>query len=133
MLNEAGKKTGQAIGNKLFPGSTDYLRIGSLGDENGRLEADLEVQQERMEMEHQSALQQAMIRLHFDSRDIEHNVSVLTQIAAIIDSLPNRFQRSEMEQKTYKMAKSMIQSGIVLCKRIDASHPMVAYFDSKYN
>lgn len=31
MFNEAGKKTGSAIGNRLFPKYTDYVRIGELG------------------------------------------------------------------------------------------------------
>ena len=133
LFDEAGKKTGSAIGNRLFPKSTDYIRLGKLGDDNQeRLEAEREAQQDRLEVEQQTALMQSLLKLHFDSRDIEHNIVILTQISAILDSLPGRIYRSETEQKIYKMAKSMMESGIAMCKNLDANNLMVAYFENKY-
>ena len=89
LLDEAGKKTGSAIGNKLFPKSTDYVRIGDLGhSQEERVAAEREAQTERLEMEQQTVLMQELLRLHFDSTDLEHNIAVLTQISSIIDSLP---------------------------------------------
>ena len=133
LFDEAGKKTGSAIGNRLFPKSTDYIRLGKLGDDNQEcLEAEREAQQDRLEVEQQTALMQSLLKLHFDSRDIEHNIVILTQISAILDSLPGRIYRSETEQKIYKMAKSMMESGIAMCKNLDANNLMVAYFENKY-
>ena len=92
MFDEAGRKTGSAIGNKLFPKSTDYIRLGKLGDDGSeeRMEAEREAQQERLEMEQQTMVMDSLLKLKFDTKDIEHNISVLTQISAIIDSLADR-------------------------------------------
>lgn len=133
LFDEAGKKTGSAIGNKLFPKSTDYIRLGELGKNKASIEEERETQQELLEAEHQSSLQQQLLHVHFDSQDIDYNVSLLTQIAAVLDSLPKwSIHRTEMEQKTHKMAKSLMQSGIAICKRIDPNNPIVALFDGKY-
>jgi len=133
LFDEAGKKTGSAIGNKLFPKSTDYIRLGNLGDDSEeRMELEREAQQERLEMEQQTRLMQSLLQLHFDTKDIGHNITVLTQISAIIDSLPGRFYRSEIEQKIYKMAKSMMNTGIAISKDIDPNNRMIAHFENKY-
>lgn len=130
MLQEAGKKTGSAIGNKLFPKSTDYIRLGELNED--RIAEARETYGERLEMEHQSSLQQSMLQMHFDSKDLDHNIDILTQLAAILESLPGWYpHRSEMEQKTYKMAKAMMKSGVEICKRIAPRDHMVEYFNSK--
>lgn len=134
MFDEAGRKTGSAIGNKLFPKSTDYIRIGKLGDDGEEeiMEAEREAQQERLEMEQQTMVMESLLKMKFDTKDIEHNITILTQISAIIDSLPARIYRSELEQKIFKMAKSMMQSGITLSKAMDPKNHMVTYFDNKY-
>mgnify|MGYP007101860068 CR=1 FL=1 len=134
MFDEAGRKTGSAIGNKLFPKSTDYIRLGKLGDDDAeeRKEAELEAQQERLEMEQQTMVMESLLKLKFDTKDIEHNIMVLTQISAIIDSLPAHIYRSDLEQKIYKMAKSMMQSGITLSKTMDPKNPMITYFENKF-
>ena len=133
LFEEAGKKTGSAIGNKLFRKSTDYIRIGDLGhSQEERLASDREAQLERMEMEQQTVLMRELLRLHFDSTDLEHNIAVLTQISSIIDSLPVRLYRTDMEQKVYKMAKSKMESGIAICKRLDPGNTVVSFFENKY-
>lgn len=134
MFDEAGRKTGSAIGNKLFPKSTDYIRLGKLGDDDAeeRKEAELEAQQERLEMEQQTMVMESLLKLKFNTKDIEHNIMVLTQISAIIDSLPAHIYRSDLEQKIYKMAKSMMQSGITLSKTMDPKNPMITYFENKF-
>ena len=111
LFDEAGKKTGSAIGNKLFPNSTDYIRLGELGgDPEERLAAE----------------QNAYIE-----RDLDHNINVLTQISAILDSIPAWVYRSDLEQKIYKMAKSKMESGVAICKRIDPNSEIVKHFESK--
>ena len=133
LLDEAGKKTGSAIGNTLFRKSTDYHRIGRFEDDlEEQLEAEQEAFRERMEMEQAASLMQSVLNYQFDARDLEHNIAVLTQLDAIIDALPARIFRSEMEQKVYKMAKSKIQSGIAISKRIAPGSQTIAYFENKY-
>ena len=80
-------------------------------------------------MDHQLTLQEALLELQFDQRDLEHNLSVLTRIAAILDSLPGKWERSELEQTTFKMAKSLMVSGIAICKGIDPNNKMVKRFE----
>ena len=133
MLNEAGRKTGSAIGNKLFPKSTDYIRLGSLGnDQEELLEAEHEAALERLEVEQQSELLLEVMRLYFEPGDLDHNIAVLSQLSSIIDSLPSRFNRSELEQKVYRMAKSKIESGLTICKEIAPQNSTVAFFERKY-
>ncbi len=133
MFDEAGRKTGKAIGNKLFPKSTDYIRIGDLGDDRKeQLEMELEAQQDRLKMEHQNGLMQSLLQIHFDTRDIDKNIEGLTKVAAILDSLPSRLERDQMDNKVYKMAKSMMSSGIAICKSINPNNAIVKHFESKY-
>ena len=68
----------------------------------------------------------------FDPHNIEYNIIALTQISAILDSLPTRLSRSEMEQKIFKMASSKIKTGIEICKSIDPDNRVVKHFESKY-
>jgi hypothetical protein len=133
LFDEAGKKTGSAIGNKLFPNSTDYIRLGELGgDPEERLAAEQNAYIERLEMEQQKELMFELMKLHFDTKDLEHNINVLTQIAAILDSLPAWVYRSDLEHKIYKMAKSKMESGIAMCKSIDPNNQMITFFENKY-
>lgn len=133
LLDEAGKKTGSAIGNTLFRKSTDYYRLGRFEDDlEEQLEAEQEAFRERMEMEQAASLMQSVLNYQFEARDLEHNIAVLTQLDAIIDALPARIFRSEMEQKAYKMAKSKIEAGLVICRSIAPDHPSVRYFSEKY-
>ena len=133
MFDEAGRKTGKAIGNKLFPKSTDYIRIGDLGDDRKeQLEMELEAQQDRLKMEHQNGLMQSLLQIHFDTRDFYKSIEGLTKVAAILDSLPSRLERDQMDNKVYKMAKSMMSSGIAICKSINPNNAIVKHFESKY-
>lgn len=133
MLDVAGKKTGSALGNWLFPKYTDYIRIGELGnDRERRLREEHHLQQRRIETDHQIVLQEALLETRFDSTDLEHNLSELYRITAILDSLPSFVDRSSMEQNTFKMAKSLMKSGIDMCKRIDPNNKMVKEIEKCY-
>ena len=134
LLDEAGKKTGSAIGNKLFKHSTDYVRLGDLDGDSfqDRIDAEREAAKERIELESQAAQLRELLRIQFDPHNIEYNIIALTQISAILDSLPTRLSRSEMEQKIFKMASSKIKTGIEICKSIDPDNRVVKHFESKY-
>ena len=109
------------------------MRIGDLGDgKKERLEMELDAMQERQEREQQANLMQSLLQIQFDTKDIDQNISGLTKVAAILDSLPSWMDRSEMENKIHKMAKSMMSSGIAICKGIDPHNTVVKHFESKY-
>ncbi|MCR5037326.1 MAG: hypothetical protein K6A73_08410 [Bacteroidales bacterium] len=137
MFNEAGSKAGRAIGNKLFPKSTDYIRIGDLdGSSSERAREMIEVQsdaeQERIAAQLSADTMRMVLNLQFDVRNMDHNLNVLTQLATIIDSLPSWFNRTEEEKRIYKTAKAKMQAGLVICKSKDPNNPTLAYFEEKY-
>ena len=51
---------------------------------------------------------------------------------AIIEGLPNRFNRSIDELRIYKAAVAKIKSGIVLCRAKDPRNTALAYFVEQY-
>lgn len=137
MFDEAGSKAGRAIGNKLFPKSTDYVRIGDLdGNSTERaremIEAQSDAEQERIAAQLSADTMRMVLNLQFDMRDMDHNLNVLTQLATIIDSLPSRFNRTEEEKRIYKTAKAKMEAGLVICKSKDPNNPALAYFEEKY-
>ena len=137
MFDEAGSKAGRAIGNKLFPRSTDYVRIGDLdGNSTERakemIEAQREAEQERIATQLSADTMRMVLNLQFDMRDMDHNLNVLTQLATIIDSLPSRFNRTDEEKRIYKTTKAKMEAGLVICKSKDPHNPALAYFEEKY-
>lgn len=137
MFDEAGSKAGRAIGNKLFPKSTDYVRIGDLNGNSARTareiaEAQCEAELERIEAELLADKMREILSLQFDARDMDHNIIVFSQLAAIMDSLPSWFNRSDEEKQVYKAAKSKMKAGLALCGAKDPHNAALAYFQEKY-
>ena len=137
MFDEAGSKAGRAIGNKLFPRSTDYVRIGDLdGNSTERaremIEAQSDAEQERIAAQLSADTMRMVLNLQFDMRDMDHNLNVLTQLATIIDSLPSRFNRTDEEKRIYKTAKAKMEAGLNICKSKDPHNPALKYFEEKY-
>lgn len=137
MFDEAGSKAGRAIGNKLFPNSTDYVRLGDL---NGNTianaqeiaEAQSEAEQERIEAQLLADKMRLVLGLQFDARDMDHNLNVLAQLAAVLDSLPSWLDRSEEEKRIHKAAKSKMKAGLKICKAYHPNNPALEYFEEKY-
>lgn len=126
MFNEAGSKAGRAIGNKLFPRSTDYYRIGEL---NGNSSVDAE---DVIEAQLLADKMRFVMDLNFNASDIYHNLSILAQLETILESLPRRFNRSDDEQRLYKAALAKMKAGIALCRSKDPENEALAYFADKY-
>ena len=137
MFDEAGSKAGRAIGNKLFPNSTDYVRLGDLNGNSVRnareiAEAQYEAESERIEAELLADKMRLALSLQFDMNDMDHNINVLAQLAAIMDSLPSWFDRSDEEKRVFKTAKSKMKAGLNICRAKDPHNPALAYFEEKY-
>lgn len=133
MLDEARRKTGSAIGNRLFKKSTDYIRVGELDGSSSRQSrtGQMILMRRQAKMDRQTELMNEVLRMDFDARDIRQNLAVLAQLASVLDSLPNRFNRSDFEQEIFKMAKSKMESGIVICKSIDRRNTAIMHFENK--
>ena len=137
LLNAAGVKTGAAIGNKLFPKSTDYIRIGDLNGNSAQsareiVEAQSEAERERIAAQLLADKTRLVMELQFKVSDIDHNLNVLAQLESIMESLPRRFDRSYDEQRLYKAALAKMKAGIVLCRSKDPDNEALAYFADKY-
>lgn len=126
MFNEAGSKAGRAIGNKLFPNSTDYVRIGDL---NGNSSVDAE---DVIEAQLLADKMRFVMDLNFNASDIYHNLNILAQLETILESLPRRFNRSDDEHRLYKAALAKMRAGIALCRAKDPDNEALAYFADKY-
>jgi hypothetical protein len=137
MFNEAGSKAGRAIGNKLFPKSTDYVRIGELNGNTAEQArkiamAQNEAEQERMAAQLVADMLREVLNIRFDANNMNHNIEALAQLDAIIEGLPNRFNRTDDDDRIYKAAKAKIKTGIALCRSIDPNNKALAYFAEKY-
>ncbi len=137
MFNEAGSKASRAIGNKLFPKSTDYVRIGELNGNTAEQArkiamAQNEAEQERMAAQLVADMLREVLNIRFDANNMNHNIEALAQLDAIIEGLPNRFNRTDDDDRIYKAAKAKIKTGIALCRSIDPNNKALAYFAEKY-
>lgn len=137
LFDEAGSKAGRAIGNKLFPKSTDYVRIGELNGNTAEQArkiamAQNEAEQERMAAQLVADMLREVLNIRFDANNKNHNIEALAQLDAIIEGLPNRFNRTDDDDRIYKAAKAKIKTGIALCRSIDPNNKALAYFAEKY-
>ncbi|MBO6026124.1 MAG: hypothetical protein J6P73_02670 [Bacteroidales bacterium] len=133
LFDEAGSKTGRAIGNKLFPRSTDYVRLGDLdGNSSEAIRAQSAAEQKRISAQLLADKMRFVMDLDFDASDIDHNLNVLAQLETIMESLPRRFDRSYEEQRLYKAALAKMKAGIALCRAKDPDNVALAYFVDKY-
>lgn len=137
LFDEAGSKAGRAIGNKLFPKSTDYVRIGELNGNTAEQARKIAMAQNEAEQERMAALLVAdmlreVLNIRFDANNMNHNIEALAQLDAIIEGLPNRFNRTDDDDRIYKAAKAKIKTGIALCRSIDPNNKALAYFAEKY-
>ena len=137
LFDEAGSKAGRAIGNKLFPKSTDYVRIGELNGNTAEqarriAEAESEADCQRMVAQLLVDMMREIMETRFDANDMNHNIEALAQLDAIIEGLPNRFNRTDDDDRIYKAAKAKIKTGIALCRSIDPNNKALAYFAEKY-
>ena len=133
LLNAAGLKTGAAIGNKLFPKSTDYVRLGDLGGNTKEaIREQRAADRQRIAAELLADKMRLVMDLEFKPSDMDHNLNVLTQLDSVIESLPSRLQRSYDERQLYKAALAKMKAGLVLCRSKDPSNAALAYFAEKY-
>ena len=153
MANEAGKKTGKAIGNKLFGKYADDIRIGvSSTDDDGGNSARTEVKKvkaEGKERRKELKLQEKFntknnIRqqineiqsLTFDTESVKGNINVMMQLASIIESTDTVLDSSwdedqnDLQEQLQESALSKFNMGIELCKAIDPTDPSIVMFEN---
>lgn len=119
MMDEAGRKTGKAITNKLFGSYADDMRL-SYADRTERNNPKVNIEAIRLKAEEENNLQEQLRELHkieFDLTDMKKNANILIQLSSIIDS--------EGETKLGIAARSKYEAGLALCREIAPSDPVV--------
>jgi hypothetical protein len=91
-----------------------------------------EAEQERMAAQLVADMLREVLNIRFDANNMNHNIEALAQLDAIIEGLPNRFNRTDDDDRIYKAAKAKIKTGIALCRSIDPNNKALAYFAEKY-
>lgn len=137
--NEFGRKTGKALGNKLYGRHADDLRIGSsaqtsyersssssIGQDFTDYEAIERAKRKTMEYEQNAQFLEDIIRIEFDSSNKESIIKELTTLASYID-----LWLKGGAKKNLNVAKSKFDSGLAILTAIDPKNPMITFFTNK--
>lgn len=133
MLDEAGTKAGKAIGNSLWGDSTDYYRVGDMGSSRKEeIEHHYLLEEQARESRMIEDQMRYLMSMHFSTSDVRHNISILADLCAIIESLPGkRFLRNDEQQRLFNAAKSKFEAGRSLCQSMAPDNEALSYFSAK--
>ncbi|MBQ6047235.1 MAG: hypothetical protein IJL38_06430 [Bacteroidales bacterium] len=150
MMDEAGKKTGKAIGNKLYGKYADDYRVVFSGGGDGtesagsskaaaKIEAkskekELEMQMEMFEKKKDAELMKELRELQFNASDIDYNINVLTQLVSLMESMSSKDNDSvdnDSKESIISLASSKFDTGLAICRSINPNNAMVVYFTQK--
>lgn len=142
--NEFGKKTGKAIGNKLYGKHADDVRVGSRIDlginygnnssngSGGNVQRDTtdyeameKAKRETLKQEQESKFLESIINVEFDANDKDAIVKTLTSLSSYVDLW------IKDSGKNANVAKSKFNTGLAMLSAIDSSNPMITYFTNK--
>ena len=154
LADEAGKKTGKAIGNKLFGRYADDIRVGygEIG-ENKESSAKAEVKKVKVEakerrkdvkLQEQFKLKdnirqqineiQAMV---FDTESVKANINAMMRLSSIIESADTSDidtswdeEKNTLQKQLLGSAQSKFNMGLELCRAIDPSDSSIVMFDN---
>lgn len=153
MADEFGKKTGKAIGNKLYGKHADDFRIGvsstNSGDGGKTTRRDLqiaemenetrqrEIDQKTRQIELQAELEEKgkirqisneIAAISFSTSDIEEN---FTKLDSILPYAKLEAKRDEAKEQLVEIAQTKYMTGLEICRRIDPNHPMLEVFEEQ--
>ena len=142
VVDEFGKKTGKAIGNKLYGSNADDIRIGgSIGSGGGgganseaqaraaeaaartaEIEAKMEVEREkRRELEEKNILD-----IEFDTNDIDSINKTMFALSAKIEAWIDK-----KSSNLYNAGLAKFKNGLEILQFADPSNPSVLLFQNK--
>lgn len=140
MMDEAGSKTGKAIGNAIFGKKGADQTINLQGDFDGSssrrtdISDQLELQKQNIEMQaeirenerNQKILDDIML-LEFDAENVANNVKILTKLSSMIDI----WIKDEDMISFYEVAITKFDMGLLVSQTIDPQNPFVALMAKK--
>jgi len=126
--NEFGKKTGKALGNKLYGANADDRRVGiNRGSSLEAQQAEAAVKMRQMEYEKNQKMLDEVLNVEFDPTNKDGIIRGLTTLSSYIDL----WIKSGDCKEHLDAALSKYDSGLALLSTIDPSNPMNAYFLQK--
>lgn len=138
LADEAGKKTGKAIGNKVFGkyGADQVIEVrGGVNNDGGKQQVVVEKKDVMSEAyaiqqveEHRNKLtrKNEIIDLEFSDSDIQHNYKLLFKLIPMIESW-----YKQQETDMYELARSKYESGLLMCQMMDPTNPNIALLQGK--
>ncbi len=144
--DEFGRKTGKALGNKLYGRHADDIRVGSRSEQNVNLnvnhgnsgfnggnvqrdttdyEAMEKAKRETLKQEQESKFLESIINVEFDANDKDAIVKTLTSLSSYVDLW------IKDSSKNANVARSKFDTGLAMLSAVDASNPMITYFTNK--
>ena len=140
LSNEFGRKTGKAIGNKLYGKHADDIRVGQNLNVNygnnsnggGNVQRDTtdyeameKAKRETLKQEQESKFLESIINVEFDANDKDAIVKTLTSLSSYVDLW------IKDSGKNANVARSKFDTGLAMLSAVDASNPMITYFTNK--
>lgn len=141
--NEFGKKTGKAIGNKLYGKHADDIRVASRSDINANInsqrsvsstkqnedaldyEAIEKAKRKTLRLEQDTKVLNDIINVEFNPLDKDDIIKNLTMLSANVDTMLKE------SNKNKAAAKSKFEAGLAMLSSIDPQNPMISYFVGK--
>lgn len=158
LANEAGKKTGKAIGNKLFgsyAADVTYNNVSGQASKSASNESyqdntpdvyetmELETHKQNLAIEMDAhkqnlALEKEIRDIEFDDSDLQGNIKLLIKLMSMTDTwFKNREaakldpERAKKETEKYELARAKFDAGILMCQMIDPTNPSVIMLQNK--
>lgn len=135
--DEFGKKTGKALGNKLYGRHADDKRVGvrkalsinANGNTDNTQHVDYskmeEAKRETLKQEQEFKLMETVINIEFDFNDKDSIIKTLTTLCSYVDLWIKE------SNKNANVAKSKFDAGLAILSTLDTQNPMVNYFMNK--
>lgn len=151
--DEFGKKTGKALGNKLYGRHADDIRIGMGGLDGGgekkttRHDVEIaEIESETRELELDQKTREIELAAELEEksqfRDISNEIAAITfsttnieenfaKLDAILPYAKMESRKDKAKEQLVDIAQTKFQTGLALCRRINPDHPMLEIYEEQ--
>lgn len=131
---EFGKKTGKALGNKLYGKHADDVRKRITWSNESRTakpvidhESIERAKRSTLEYEHDTKLLDTIIAIEFNTKDVDGIIKNLTFLSSSVDS----WLTISDKKKQTMAARSQFKTGLAVLAVVNPEHPMLPYFSTK--
>ena len=151
MFNEAGTKTGKAIGNKLFGSYANDLNIGISGsqDVSAKDEVQATMKIEMVRARHEKELQELQYAQQRDKEQRARELQIedeimniefgndkddtIAKLAKLLSILKSNSNTNYKTVNILELAKTKFDIGLALLRSMDPGNSMIPFFDDQIN